>query len=411
MTQFAPIQEQLAILKKGIVDFHVETELIKKLEKSRETNTPLKVKAGFDPTAPDIHLGHTVLMNKLRDFQQLGHEVTFLVGDFTAQIGDPTGKNKTRPPLSREQILANADTYQTQAFTILDKEQTKIRFNSEWFDDFGFPEVIKLCAQYSLSRLLERDDFQKRLSAQQSISVHEILYPLAQGYDSVMLKADIELGGTDQLFNLLVGRDLMRSAGLEPQCIMTVPILEGTDAKMEDGKIVGAKMSKSLGNTVGVMEDPNEQFGKIMSITDELMVRYYDLLSWKPQDEQQRLLSGHPRDAKIALAKELIARFRADTEANAAEQQFHALFNKDKKNDIPDDAPQYTMPMPEGGLWIVNVLSEAQLVPSKSEAKRQLKGNAVSINGQRSSNLDLKLSPGEYKIRVGKKRWAVVTVE
>ena len=346
---FAPVDEQLSLLTRGVVECEVLSELRKKLERSKETGKPLVVKTGFDPTAPDLHLGHSVLITKMRQFQLLGHQVIFLIGDFTARIGDPTGKNTTRPPLSNEDINTNAATYRRQVFKILDPDKTTIRFNSEWLSRMSLDDTIRLMARYPVARVIERDDFKKRLADGRSIAMHELLYPLIQGYDSVELKPDIELGGKDQLFNLLVGRDLMRHFGLEPQCVMTVPVLEGLDAKEEDGRIVGDKMSKSLGNYVGFEEDANTQFGKLMSICDPLMWRYYDLLSLKSAAEIKTLKEGHPKDAKVALAMEIVSRFHNDAAAEAALNQFNELFGQGKRNEIPKDAPQVSLAVEENG--------------------------------------------------------------
>lgn len=398
MQDMLPVDEQLAILQRGIVDLEVLGELKQKLERSRTSGKPLVVKLGCDPTAPDLHLGHTVVINKLRQFQLLGHKVVFLIGDFTARIGDPTGKSATRPPLSEDEIVANAGTYKRQVFKILDEEKTEIRFNSEWLAKMGFDDVIRLAARYSVARMLERDDFEKRLEEQRPISMHELLYPLAQGYDSVALQADIELGGTDQRFNLLVGRDLMRSYGLEPQCIMTVPLLEGTDGTH--------KMSKSMGNYVGVEEEAPTQFGKVMSIPDELMWRWYELLSERPAAAVEELKRAHPKEAKVALAKEIIARFHGQSAADQAHAEFDRLFGAGKRNEIPDDAPTLTLDAAGKPVPLVRILVEAALVPSNSEARRQIAQNAVSVNGERVNDPKAELALGSHALRVGKTRWA-----
>lgn len=407
---FLPVDEQLAILTRGIVDLEVLSELKKKLTKSKETNTPLTIKAGFDPTAPDLHLGHAVLITKMRQFQDLGHKVVFLIGDFTARIGDPTGKNITRPPLSDEEIKTNAATYQRQVFKILDPKKTSIKYNSEWLMPMNFIDVIHLAAKYSVARMIERDDFKKRLAAGRPISMHELLYPLMQGYDSVVMKPDIELGGSDQLFNLLVGRDLMRHYGQEPQCIMTVPLLEGTEAREEDGKIVGDKMSKSLGNYIGFEESPAEQLGKLMSICDPLMWRYFDLLSLKCPTELKALKDGHPKIAKETLALEIVERFHNKESAQNALLQFKQLFGSDKRNEVPSDAPKISIASTDQPLLLPQALVQAQLAPSNSEAKRLIKQGAVSINKERVDDLQYELSSGTYLIRAGKKRWAEITV-
>ncbi|MFZ9888644.1 MAG: tyrosine--tRNA ligase [Myxococcota bacterium] len=408
---FLPVDEQLAVILRGTVDLEVKHELREKLERSRREGRPLTVKAGFDPTAPDLHLGHTVLLNKMRQFQDLGHRVVFLIGDFTGRIGDPTGKNVTRPPLSEDAIVANAATYKRQVEKVLDPTKTEVRFNSEWLGSFSFDDVIRLCARYSVARMLERDDFKKRLAEERPISMHELLYPLSQGYDSVALKADIELGGTDQRFNLLVGRDLMRQYGLEPQCILTVPILEGTDAKESpDGGIVGAKMSKSLGNYIAVEEEPEQQFGKIMSICDALMWRYYELLSFRNVDEIAALRRGHPKDAKVALARELVTRFHHERAADQAQAHFESHYGEGKRDAIPDDAPTVTLPASEG-LTVVKALVEAGLVGSNADGKRLVAQGGVRINGERIREPQEPLGRGVHAVRVGKTRWARIVVE
>jgi tyrosyl-tRNA synthetase len=392
-----PVDEQMAILKRGIVDLEVEAELRKKLEKSRAEKRPLVIKLGADPTAPDLHLGHTVVLSKMRQFQELGHRVVFLIGDFTARIGDPTGKSATRPPLSEDEIVANASTYKRQVFKILDEEKTEIRSNSEWLGKMGFDDVIRLAAKYTVSQMLERDDFHKRYEEQKPISLHEMLYPLAQGYDSVALKADVELGGTDQKFNLLVGRALMRDYGLEPQCIITTPILEGTDGIN--------KMSKSLGNYIGVEEEARSQFGKTLSIPDDLMWRWYTLMSHQPMEAVNILKKGHPKDAKVALAKEIVARFHGQAAADHAASEFATLFSAENKNQIPEDAPSFTLG--EGKpVMLGRVLVEANLCPSMSEARRQIAQNAVSVNGEKISDPKAELPLGTHAVRVGKTRWA-----
>jgi tyrosyl-tRNA synthetase len=407
MTDFLDAKEQLAILKRGVVTIEVEQDLLAKLTKSKNTRTPLRIKAGFDPTAPDLHLGHTVLLTKMRQFQDLGHHVIFLIGDFTARIGDPTGRNVTRPPLSDDEIIANASTYKRQVFKILDERKTLIEYNSKWLAPFSFDDVIKLASRYSLARMIEREDFKKRLEEQRPISMHELLYPLVQGYDSVALKADVELGGTDQLFNLLVGRDLMRHFGMEPQCIMTVPLLEGTEARIEQGRLVGAKMSKSYNNYIGVEEDANAQFGKLMSICDDLMWRYYDLLSFKSTEEITELKSAHPKEAKVALAQELISRYHGAEAARAAKEQFDSLFGSGNRAEIPDDAPTFNFAkLEQDGFPLLNALVEAELVASNGEAKRLIRQGGISVNGQRIDDIQYTLALGEHSVRAGKKRWA-----
>src|SRR5262245_25045843 len=324
----ADIDGAIEMVRRGAVELIDQAELRRKLESGRK----LRVKLGLDPTAPDLHLGHTVVINKLRHFQELGHQVQFLIGDFTGMIGDPTGKNQTRPPLSREQILANAQSYRDQAFKILDPERTQILFNSEWSDKLGAEGIIRLAAKYTVSQLLERDDFSRRFREEKPIAVHELLYPLMQGYDSVAMKADVELGGTDQKFNLLVGRELQRAWGQEPQCILTMPLLEGLDGK--------EKMSKSLGNYVGIAEPPREIFGKLMSISDELMWRYIELLSFSPPSETKKWKEEHPRDVKVRFAKEIVARFHSKAAADAAEADFDSRF---RRGETPEEMPEVTL--------------------------------------------------------------------
>ena len=409
-SDFLPVDRQLEILTRGAVDIQVPAELKSKLERSHKENKPLVVKVGFDPTAPDLHLGHAVLITKMRQFQDLGHEVVFLIGDFTARVGDPSGKNTTRPPLGDDEIISNATTYKNQVFKILDKEKTVVKYNSEWLKGMGFDDVIKLAAKYSVARMLERDDFSKRLKEQRPISMHELLYPLVQGYDSVALNADVELGGTDQLFNLLVGRDLMRHFHQEPQCVLTMPILEGIEAREENGLVVGDKMSKSLGNYIGIEEDPGSQFGKIMSICDALMWRYYDLLSLRSSEEIKALKSGHPKEAKIALAKEIVTRFHDEAAAEQAQDKFKELFGAGNRNEVPKDAPGFKFAKTDTNIPIVRILVESELAPSNSEAKRLLKQGSVSIDGIRIKGLDHALDVGEYALRVGKKRWAKIVI-
>src|SRR5256884_4502434 len=337
MPSFAPVDEQLTYLKKGSSEIIRESELREKLERSRASGTPLRVKAGFDPTAPDLHLGHTVLLRKLKHFQDLGHTVTFLIGDFTGMIGDPTGRSATRPPLSPEEIMRNAKTYMTQVYKILDSFKTEVRFNSEWFNKVKSEDWIRLAAKVTISQMLEREDFHKRFQEEKPITMHELLYPLAQGYDSVALKADVELGGTDQKFNLLVGRELQRHYGQEPQCILTLPLLEGLDGVN--------KMSKSLDNTIGITEAPNEMFGKLMSISDELMWRYFELLSFKPLDEIAKLRKEcaegrNPRDAKVMLAQEIVTRFHGRAAADAALAEFESRF---RDGAMPESMPEVTL--------------------------------------------------------------------
>lgn len=399
MTQW---QQALAEIKRGCDEILLEEELIEKLKEGK----PLKVKAGFDPTAPDLHLGHTVLINKLRTFQQLGHEVIFLIGDFTGMIGDPTGKNVTRKPLTREDVLANAKTYQDQVFKILDPAKTRIAFNSEWMEQLGAAGMIKLAARQTVARMLERDDFKKRYANNQSIAIHEFLYPLVQGWDSVALQADIEMGGTDQRFNLLMGRELQKDEGQRPQTIIMVPLLEGLDGVQ--------KMSKSLGNYIGITDSPTEMFGKVMSITDDLMWRYYDLLSFRPlaeiaQLKEQAAQGRNPRDIKIELAKEIIARFHSEADAEAAHQDFTQRFSK---NALPDEIPEVTLQLAGDSLPLAQLLKEAGLVESTSEALRMIKQGAVKLNGEtKLEDSKAEFAKGSSQIfQVGKRKFAKVTL-
>ena len=394
-------QTALAEIQRGVDEILPEEDLKEKL-KSGKT---LTIKAGFDPTAPDLHLGHTVLINKLRTFQQLGHKVVFLIGDFTGLIGDPTGKNVTRKPLSKEQVLENAKTYQEQVFKILDKEKTEIRFNSEWMDGLGAAGMIKLAASQTVARMLERDDFKKRYNNGQPIAIHEFLYPLVQGWDSVALKADVELGGTDQRFNLLMGRELQKEQGLTQQSIVMVPLLEGLDGVQ--------KMSKSLNNYIGITDAPNDMFGKVMSISDDLMWRYYDLLSFRPLEEiaelKTRVENGeNPRDIKILLAKELIARFHDEAAAEGAHQDFIQRF---QKNAIPDDMPELEIALDDEGIAIGNLLKEAKLVGSTSDAMRMIKQGAAKIEGEKIEDSKLVPAAGTAVYQVGKRKFARITIK
>lgn len=401
------VSEQLEIISRGAVEILLEKELVEKLEKSKKTGVPLRVKAGFDPTAPDLHFGHTVLLQKLRQFQQLGHEIYFLIGDFTGMIGDPTGKSETRKALTREDVLRNAETYKEQVFKILDPEKTKVVFNSEWLSPLQASDLIALAAKYTVARMLERDDFQKRFAGQQPISIHEFLYPLIQGYDSVALKADIELGGTDQKFNLLVGRELQREWGQAPQTVITMPLLEGLDGIN--------KMSKSLGNYIGINETPDDIFGKIMSISDELMVRYYELLSDLPLDKLQRLKDGlrdgsvHPMAAKKALGKELVGRYHGSVAATAAEENFVLRF---RDNQVPEDMPEVALQCEAGTILLCKALAEAGLVKSNSEGRRSILQGGVKVNSDKVSDESCELCKGnEYVVQVGKRRFARLIVE
>ena len=396
------VQESLELIRRGSDEILVESELIKKLERGK----PLRIKAGFDPTAPDLHLGHTVLINKLRQFQDLGHEVIFLVGDFTAMIGDPTGKSATRPPLTREEVMENAKTYEHQAFKILDAEKTSVFFNSSWLGEMNAADMIQLAAKHTVARMLERDDFSKRYKSGQSISVHEFLYPLVQGYDSVAMKADVELGGTDQKFNLLVGRQLQEAYGQEPQVALTMPILEGLDGVQ--------KMSKSLNNYVGITDAPEDMFGKIMSVSDDLMWRYFELLSFRPMSEiqafQQQVEQGeNPRDIKFKLGMELVARFYDQEAAKRAQQAFIDRF---RKGALPDDIPEITLGAENGEILIANLLKDAGLVNSTSDAMRMIKQGAVRIDGERIEDKGLRLVAGSESVyQVGKRRFAKIKIE
>jgi tyrosyl-tRNA synthetase len=400
-TTNVPVAEALELIKRGAEELIVEEELARKLARGK----PLRVKLGLDPTAPDLHLGHTVVLNKLRHFQELGHQVQFLIGDFTGMIGDPTGKNQTRPPLSREQILENAKSYRAQMSKILDPERTRVMFNSEWSDQLGAEGMIRLAARYTLARLLEREDFAKRHRAGQPIAVHELLYPLMQGYDSVAMKADVELGGTDQKFNLLVGRELQKDFGQEPQCILTMPLLEGLDGVN--------KMSKSLGNYVGIDEPPGEIFGKLMSVSDELMWRYVELLSFEPaatvRKWREAVAAGaNPRDVKVRFAREIVARFHSAAAAERAEAEFDQRF---RHGQAPEDMPEFTLHAPAGGLAVALALKQAGLAPSVSEAVRNIEQGGVRLNGERLTDKALKLAAGETIVaQVGKRKFARIRI-
>jgi tyrosyl-tRNA synthetase len=391
------IPQAIQTIRRGCHELIVEEELAKKLATGRK----LRIKLGLDPTAPDLHLGHTVVINKLRDFQQLGHQIQFLIGDFTGMIGDPTGKNQTRPPLTREEIEKNARTYQAQVFKILDPEKTQVLYNSEWSDKLGAEGIIRLASKYTVSQLLERDDFSKRFAQEKPIALHELLYPLMQGYDSVAMKADVELGGTDQKFNLLVGRELQRSFGQEPQCILTMPLLEGLDGR--------EKMSKSLGNYVGIAEPPQEIFGKLMSISDELMWRYIELLSFEPLEKISTWKSEHPRVVKARFAKEIVARFHGKTAADAAEADFESRF---RHGETPDDMPEVTLQAGADGVPIMQVLKQAGLAPSTNEAQRAIEQGGVKIDGEKVSDRALRLKAGaSVVIQFGKRKFARVRLK
>ena len=395
------IESAMQVIKRGCGELLVEEELAEKIK----TGRPLRVKTGFDPTAPDLHLGHTVLINKMRQFQELGHHVMFLIGDFTGLIGDPTGKNVTRPPLTRAEIEANAVTYKAQVFKILDAEKTEICFNSTWGDALGAAGMIKLAATSTVARMLERDDFGKRYKANQPIAIHEFLYPLMQGYDSVAMRADIELGGTDQKFNLLVGRELQKHYGQAPQCILTMPLLEGLDGVN--------KMSKSLGNYVGINEKPEDIFGKLMSISDDLMWRYIELLSFESlatmaKWKQEVAAGRNPRDIKVAFAQEIVARFHDQAAAARALADFEARF---RQGALPEDMPELNITAEDGGLALVQALKQAQLTASTSEALRMIEQGGVKLDGERVSDRALKLAKGTIVVaQVGKRKFARITV-
>ncbi|MGB0936369.1 MAG: tyrosine--tRNA ligase [Colwellia sp.] len=395
------IEQAFAELKRGAEEILLEAELLEKLKKGK----PLKIKAGFDPTAPDLHLGHTVLINKLRQFQLQGHEVIFLIGDFTGMIGDPTGKNVTRKPLTKEDVLANAETYKEQVFKILDPAKTTVAFNSTWMEELGAAGMLKLASRQTVARMMERDDFKKRYANGQAIAIHEFMYPLVQGWDSVALESDVELGGTDQKFNLLMGRELQKSEGQRPQTVLMMPLLEGLDGVQ--------KMSKSLGNYIGITDSPTEMFGKIMSISDVLMWRYYELLSFKPleviEGYKAEIEQGkNPRDVKIDLAKELIERFHDEAAAEAAHQEF---INRFQKGAMPDEIPEVTVTAEGGSIAIANLLKEAGLVNSTSDALRMIKQGAAKIEGEKITDKNLVIESGSQAVyQVGKRKFARVSV-
>ena len=399
------IVEAMNTIRRGTDTLLIESELEQKLARSKVTGEPLRCKLGLDPTAPDIHVGHTVVLNKLRQLQDLGHTVIFLIGDFTAAIGDPSGRNVTRPPLSPEQIKINAETYLNQAGLVLDLTKTEVRYNSEWNNALGATGLIRLASRYTLARLLERDDFAKRFAAELPIAMHELIYPLMQGYDSVALKSDIELGGSDQRFNLLVGRELQRQYDQEPQCILTMPLLVGLDGV--------EKMSKSKHNYIGITDTPNDMFGKVMSISDTLMWNWDDLLSLRPNAEIAKLkeecaAGRNPRDAKVLLAKEIIARFHSAKEADAAEAEFNARF---RGGAAPSDMPEVTVQAETAdGIGILQMIKEAGLAPSNTEAGRNVTQGGVHLNGDKVSDKGLRLKAGTYTLQVGKRKWAKVTV-
>ena len=398
------VTEQIALIERGAVDFHSREDLVRKLTRSLETGVPLIIKAGFDPTAPDLHFGHTVLIQKLRHFQLLGHDVHFLIGDFTGLIGDPTGKSDTRPPLTAEDVKRNAETYKEQVFKILDPEKTKVVFNSTWLGKLTSYEMIRLASELTVARMLERDDFKKRFESNRPISIHEFLYPLIQGYDSVAMRADVELGGTDQLFNLLMGRDLQRSRGQEPQVVLTTPLLEGLDGVN--------KMSKSLGNYIGISESPDSIFGKIMSISDDLMFRYYELLSDLPMTEihtlKDKIAAGliHPKAAKVQLAKEMVARFHNQAAAEDAERNFEQVF---ARHEAPDEIEEVRIAATEAEIWVPKLLFDAGLVKSTSDGRRMIQQHAVSIEGEKVDDVNAVVpAEGVVLLKVGKRRFCRV---
>ena len=396
------IEQALNVVKRGCDELLVESEFVRKLAESHASKTPLRIKLGLDPTAPDIHLGHTVVLNKMRQLQDLGHSVIFLIGDFTALIGDPSGRNSTRPPLTAEQIHENAKTYYAQASMVLDPARTEIRYNSEWCDKLGTRGLIQLASRYTVARMMERDDFTRRYKGGVTISVHEFLYPLLQGYDSVALKADLEMGGTDQKFNLLVGRELQKEYGMAPQCILTMPLLEGTDGV--------DKMSKSKGNYIGISESPDSIFGKLMSISDTLMWRYYELLSFRSMEDvaalQKQVSEGmNPREAKVALAQEIVARFHSAKAADDALAAFEARF---RDGAIPEDMPEVNVGA--GPMGILKILRAAGLASSGAEAQRNVEQGGVRVDGQRIEDKSLQLDAGTYVVQVGKRKFARITL-
>ncbi len=392
--------EQLEVIKRGAVEIIVEADFLKKLEKSSHENRPLKIKAGFDPTAPDIHLGHTVLLEKMRQFQELGHEVIFLIGDFTGMIGDPSGKSEMRKPLTQEDVLENAKTYRDQISKILDPEKTRVVFNSEWMSQMNSSKMIQLTSTYTVARMLEREDFKQRWINQNPIGIHEFMYPLIQGYDSVALQADVELGGTDQKFNLIVGRELQKEYGQEPQCIVLMPLLEGLDGVK--------KMSKSLGNYIGITEPPKEMFGKIMSISDELMLRYYELLSHISLEELSSLKEGirqgavHPKHAKENLALEIVERYWSREEALRVKEEFEHIF---QQKGLPDEIPAFDITWEEKEMWVPKIMKLSGLTSSTGEAMRLIRQGGVTVDDQKVDDPDAKLPAGNYLFKVGKRKF------
>ncbi|MBX3229364.1 MAG: tyrosine--tRNA ligase [Labilithrix sp.] len=402
----ASVEEQLAVLTRGAVDVHVQKELAERLKRSIDSGKPLRVKCGFDPTRPDLHIGHAVVMSKMRQFQEFGHQVILLVGEFTAMVGDPTGKNEARPPLTREEVQASAKTYTDQAFKILDRDKTEVRSNSEWLDKLNGLDWVRLLAQSTVSRMLDRNDFGLRYKEQRPIHLHEFLYPLLQGYDSVALECDIELGGTDQLFNLLVGRDIMPTYGKTAQMVLTMPLLEGTDAKMENGVVVGKKMSKSADNYIGLSEEPLVMFRKVMQIDDDVIFRYFELLSARSNADiaalrEEKKNGRDPREIKALFAKEIVTRFHSAEAATAAEAEFKNVYSADA---IPTDIEEQTIPIDTATLWIAKALAAAGLVKSTSDGRRLVEQGGVEVDQQRVTDVQLQLERGKrYLLRVGSK--------
>ena len=406
MPTFPPVPEQLALLERGVVDFHVRAELEKRLEESRASGSPLRIKAGFDPTRPDLHLGHTVLLQKMRQFQDLGHTAIFLVGDFTAMVGDPTGQNDSRPRLTRHEVNQYAETYLAQAFKVVDAGRVELRRNSEWLDKMAMADAVELMSKYTVSRMLERKDFSARFAEERAIHMHEFLYPLLQGYDSVALECDVELGGTDQLFNLLVGRDLMGKYGKRPQIVMTTPILEGTDARVENGVVVGKKMSKSADNYIGIQESPESMFRKAMQIGDDVVFRFFELLSRRSNEEiaalkAEKASGRNPMEIKALFAREIVERFHDAAAAEHAASEFVRVYSKDA---VPEDVPEVEVVATGPVAELAWALKQASLVTSTSEARRLVEQGGVEVDGARATDPKAPLEPGrQYLVRVGSK--------
>jgi tyrosyl-tRNA synthetase len=406
MPTFLPVPEQLALLERGVVDFHVRTELEKRLQESRDQGRPLRIKAGFDPTRPDLHLGHTVLLQKMRQFQDLGHTAIFLVGDFTAMVGDPTGQNDSRPRLTREEVNQHAETYLAQAFKVVDQERAVLERNSKWLDPMSMAQAVELMSKYTVSRMLERKDFAARIADGRAIHMHEFLYPLLQGYDSVALECDVELGGTDQLFNLLVGRDLMGKYGKRPQIVMTTPILEGTDARVENGVVVGKKMSKSADNYIGIQESPESMFRKAMQIGDDVVFRFFELLSRRSNEEiaalkVEKANGRNPMEIKALFAREIVERFHDAAAAEHAASEFVRVYSKDA---VPEEVPEVEVVAAGPVAELAWALKQASLVTSTSEARRLVEQGGVEVDGARATDPKARLEPGrQYLVRVGSK--------